>query len=315
MPDQSSDVAIRLDAVSKRFPGQAQPAVRELSLDIASGEIVILIGPSGCGKTTTLRMINRLEEPSSGRIFLSGQDVTTADPDQLRRHIGYVIQQIGLFPHMTIAENIGLIPKVLGWNSRTVRGRVDELLDLVGLDPAAYRQRYPKELSGGQQQRIGVARALSADPPVMLMDEPFGAIDPITRERLQDEFLRLQQQIRKTIVFVTHDIREAMTLGTRIALLDVGGVLAQYDTPERLLSAPKNEFVSDFLGSGKEVRRLDLTSVGDIELEPVRIVTAAADTAGAPDEVRVIVIDESGRPKRWLHDTHRVAAKGRHAPR
>ncbi|MGH3095584.1 MAG: ABC transporter ATP-binding protein, partial [Streptosporangiales bacterium] len=224
---------MRLDAVSKRFAGQAEPAVRELSLSVASGEIVILIGPSGCGKTTTLRMINRLEEPTSGRIFLAGQDVTDADPDQLRRHIGYVIQQIGLFPHMTIAENVGLIPKVLGWEGRTIRGRVDELLDLVGLDPAAYRDRYPKELSGGQQQRVGVARALSADPPVMLMDEPFGAIDPITRERLQEEFLRLQQQIHKTIVFVTHDIREAMTLGTRIALLDVGGVLAQYDTPER----------------------------------------------------------------------------------
>ncbi|MBW3602362.1 MAG: ATP-binding cassette domain-containing protein, partial [Actinobacteria bacterium] len=200
---------IRLEALSKQYPQQAEPAVRELSLEVPEGEIVILVGPSGCGKTTTMEMINRLVEPTSGRIYLQGEDVTRTDPDQLRRRMGYVIQQIGLFPHRTIFDNIATVPRLLKWSDDDVRARVDELLELVGLDPSEYRDRYPKQLSGGQRQRIGVARAMGADPPVLLMDEPFGAVDPITRERLQNEFLRLQEDIRKTIVFVTHDIDEA----------------------------------------------------------------------------------------------------------
>ena len=250
---------IRLDALTKHYPGQPAAAVSNIDLDVPEGEIVILVGPSGCGKTTTLEMINRLIEPSSGRIFLEGDDVTHVDPDQLRRRMGYVIQQIGLFPHQTIAQNIGTVPKMLGWDGKRINDRVDELLDLVGLDPAAYRHRYPKEMSGGQRQRVGVARAMAADPPVMLMDEPFGATDPITRERLQNEFLRIQEDIRKTIVFVTHDIDEAIKMGDRIAILQVGSAIAQYDTPETILSNPASDFVTQFLGSGILLKRLNLT--------------------------------------------------------
>jgi osmoprotectant transport system ATP-binding protein len=221
---------IRLEHVTKRYPN-GHVAVEDLSLSVADGEICVLVGPSGCGKTTTMRMINRLIEPTSGRILLDDEDVTRADPVELRRRIGYVIQQIGLFPHLTIAQNVGTVPQLLGWSRARTRARVDELLDLVGLDPATYRDRYPAQLSGGQRQRVGVARALGADPSVLLMDEPFGAIDPITRERLQDEFLRLQDEVRKTVVFVTHDVEEAVKLGDRIAILEVGGVLAQHDTP------------------------------------------------------------------------------------
>jgi osmoprotectant transport system ATP-binding protein len=275
----ADDVMIRLEAVTKRYPGQTAPAVDELSLDIHFGEIIVLLGPSGCGKTTTLRLINRLIEPSSGRIFLEGDDVTRVDPDQLRRRIGYVIQQVGLFPHMSIAENIGLIPRTLGWDKKRVAGRVDELLELVGLEPASYRRRYPKELSGGQQQRVGVARALAADPPVMLMDEPFGAVDPIARDRLQDEFLDLQQRIRKTIVLVTHDVAEAIKLGSRIALFAAHGRLAQLDTPATILAEPADEFVASFIGSGAAIRRLGLQRVRSIPLEPV--------AAGPPSEAVV----------------------------
>ncbi|MEU5878635.1 ABC transporter ATP-binding protein [Spirillospora sp. NPDC047279] len=259
---------IRLDGVGKRYPGQAEAAVDDLTLSVRDGEIVVLLGPSGCGKTTTLRLINRLIEPTSGRIFLDGEDVTRVDADQLRRRIGYVIQQVGLFPHMTIAGNIGLIPRTLGWDKAKTRARVDELLDLVGLEPGDYRDRYPKELSGGQQQRVGVARALAADPPAMLMDEPFGAIDPITRERLQDAFLELQAQIGKTIVLVTHDLTEALKLGDRIAMLAQGGRLVQYDTPAAILAEPADEFVTSFVGGGAAMRRLRLVPVGDLELEP-----------------------------------------------
>jgi len=264
-----TDVMIRLDRVRKCYPGQAVDAVAELSLDIRAGEIVVLLGPSGCGKTTTMRLINRLIEPSSGRIFLDGKDVTAVNPDLLRRRIGYVIQQVGLFPHMTIGDNVGLIPRTLGWDKARTKARVDTLLDLVGLEPARYRDRFPKQLSGGQQQRVGVARALAADPPVMLMDEPFGAIDPVTRERLQDEFLKLQAQIGKTIVIVTHDVAEAVKLGDRIAIFAEGARLAQYDTPERILSEPADEFVSSFLGTGTAVRRLGLRRVGDLRFEPL----------------------------------------------
>ena len=229
---------LELRRVSKRYPGQAKPAIAELSLEVPAGEVCVLVGPSGSGKTTAMRLINRMIEPSSGDIVLGGRSVLDRRPDELRRHIGYVIQQVGLFPHQTIAENIATVPRLLGWDKARIARRTNELLELVGLDPDEMRGRYPVQLSGGQQQRIGVARALAADPPLMLMDEPFGAIDPINRERLQDEFLRLQATVRKTIVFVTHDIDEAIKMGDRIAILREGGVLAQYASPVELLSRP-----------------------------------------------------------------------------
>src|SRR5829696_7349921 len=229
-------------------------------MEIYEGEIVVQVGPSGCGKTTTMKMINRIIEPTSGRIFLQGDDVTKVNGDKLRRRIGYVIQQIGLFPHMTIAENIATVPRMLGWDKKRMSDRVDELLETVSMD-VSYRERYPKELSGGQRQRIGVARAMAADPPVLLMDEPFGAIDPITRERLQNEFLRLQAEVRKTIVFVTHDIEEAVKLGDRIAILQQGGVLAQYDTPAEILARPATAFVADFVGADRGLKRLKVTPI------------------------------------------------------
>jgi osmoprotectant transport system ATP-binding protein len=288
---------IRLDQVSKRYPGSAVDAVSDLSIGVDAGEIVVLVGPSGCGKTTTMRLINRLIEPSSGRIYLDGEDVTNVNADRLRRRVGYVIQQIGLFPHLTVAANIGLIPRTLGWHSHRVRARVDEMLTLVGLDPHEFRRRYPKQLSGGQQQRVGVARALAADPPVMLMDEPFGAIDPITRERLQDELLALQARIRKTIVVVTHDIQEAIKLGDRIAIFAEGGRIAQYDTPARILADPADDFVASFIGSGAAVRSLGLQSVGELPLEDVDVV----DQANGGDRTkRRLLVDGVGRPTRWL---------------
>ncbi len=250
---------IRLDSVTKRYPN-GQLAVNGLSLEVADGETCILIGPSGCGKTTTLKMINRLIEPTSGRIFLDDEDVTRVDPIRLRRRMGYVIQQVGLFPHETIEANIATVPRLLGWDRARVRARVGELLELVGLD-AEYRRRYPAQLSGGQRQRVGVARALAADPPVLLMDEPFGAIDPVTRSRLQDEFLRLQGEVHKTVVFVTHDVEEAIKLGTRIAILEVGGVLQQYDTPAEVLARPANRMVADFVGADRALKRLKVTPI------------------------------------------------------
>ncbi|WP_372443914.1 ABC transporter ATP-binding protein [Streptomyces adelaidensis] len=260
----SPDAMIFLDEVSKQYSGQDAAAVSELSLEIKRGEFVVLVGPSGCGKTTTLRMINRLVEPTHGRIFIDGKDVTHADVDDLRRGIGYVIQQIGLLPHLTIADNIALVPKMLGMKKSGRRQRAKELLEMVGLDPSTYADRYPRQLSGGQQQRVGVARALAADPPVMLMDEPFGAVDPIAREKLQMEFLRLQERIRKTIVMVTHDIDEALRLGDRIAIFGPGSRLAQFDTPLEILSNPADDFVRDFVGSGAPVRRLSLLKVSDV---------------------------------------------------
>jgi len=251
---------IRLEAVTKQYPN-GLVAVGALSLDVGEGEICVLVGPSGCGKTTTLKMINRLIEPSSGRVLLDGEDVTHGDPVALRRRMGYVIQQVGLFPHQDIAANIGTVPRLLGWKRDRIDARVDELLELVGLDPADYRTRYPAQLSGGQRQRVGVARALAADPPVLLMDEPFGAIDPVTRGRLQDEFLRLQDEVRKTVVFVTHDIEEAVKLGDRIAILDVGGILQQYDTPAEVLGNPASPMVADFVGSDRGLKRLKVTAI------------------------------------------------------
>ena len=250
-------MTIRLEKVTKLFPGVARPAVDALDLTIETGQVCVLIGPSGCGKTTTMRMVNRLIEPTSGRIVVGGQNVTQADPVALRRHIGYVIQQIGLFPHMTIAQNVATVPKLLGWEPAHIRARVAEMLELVGLDPAQFLDRYPRHLSGGQRQRVGVARALAADPPVMLMDEPFGAVDPIVRGRLQEEFLAILKRLKKTVILVTHDIDEAIRMGDVVAILK-DGRLVQYDTPDRLLAAPANDFVADFVGADRALRRLSL---------------------------------------------------------
>jgi osmoprotectant transport system ATP-binding protein len=256
----TSDPMIRLDRVAKKYP-DGTVAVEELSLDVPAGKIAVLVGPSGCGKTTTMRMVNRLVEPTSGRIFVGGEDVTQSDPVRLRRGIGYVIQQVGLFPHQNVGANVATVPRLLGWDRRRSRARVDELLELVGLDPARHRDRYPHQLSGGQRQRVGVARALAADPPVLLMDEPFGAVDPVARDRLQVEFLRLQEQVGKTIVFVTHDIDEAIRLGDRIAVMREGGRLEQYADPATLLSSPATDFVADFVGAERTLRRLSVLDV------------------------------------------------------
>ena len=297
---------IRLDQLEKRYPGQDRFAVAELDMEVPEGEIVVLVGPSGCGKTTTLKMINRIIEPSGGRIFLEGEDVTAANPDRLRRRIGYVIQQVGLFPHMTIAANIATVPKMLGWDRARITSRVEELLELVGLEPARYRNRYPKELSGGQQQSAGVARALGADPPVMLMDEPFGAVDPIQRQRLQDEFLRLQREIKKTIVLVTHDIDEAIKMGDRIAILRDESRIAQYATPTEILANPANEFVEEFIGAGSAVKRLTLTRVADVPIGSWPTIEATADDRQLLELFRrtekdfVLQLDEQHRPTGWL---------------
>lgn len=255
---------IQFDAVVKTYPGADRPAVKNLTIAIPEGETCAIIGPSGCGKTTAMKMVNRLIEPSSGAIFVGGKNILKQNVIELRRSIGYVIQQIGLFPHYTIKDNVALVPEMLGWSKARAYRRVDELLDIVGLDPGQFRDRYPRQLSGGQRQRVGVARALAADPPVMLMDEPFGAIDPITRDRLQNEFLRLQKQLRKTIMFVTHDIDEALKMGTLICILQVGGELQQIDTPKNILSNPANAFVADFVGSDRGLKKLTLVRVGEV---------------------------------------------------
>ena len=265
---------IRLESLTKRWHN-GQVAVDSLDLDIRDGEICMLVGPSGCGKTTTLKMINRLVEPTAGRIFLAGDDVTGSDPVELRRRIGYVIQHVGLFPHLTVAGNVATVPRLLGWDKARIRARVDELLELVGLEPARYRGRYPHQLSGGQRQRVGVARALGVDPPVLLMDEPFGAVDPIARGRLQQEFLRLQAEVAKTVVFVTHDIDEAVLVGDRIAVLRDGGVLEQFGSPVEVLGRPASDFVADFVGADRGLKRLSVISVDVAALE--RPVTVAPD--------------------------------------
>jgi osmoprotectant transport system ATP-binding protein len=248
---------IEIVALSKRFAGTPRPAVDSLTLTIPEGEVCVLIGPSGCGKTTTMRMINRMIEPDSGLIRIAGRNVLDSDPVELRRQVGYVIQQVGLFPHWSIGENIATVPRLLGWEEQRIGRRVEELLALVGMDATQYRDRFPRELSGGQKQRVGVARALAADPPVMLMDEPFGAIDPITRTRLQDEFLNILRMLKKTIVFVTHDIDEAIRMGSRIAILR-DGALVQYAPPEQILAAPVNAFVEAFVGADRALKRLAL---------------------------------------------------------
>jgi osmoprotectant transport system ATP-binding protein len=294
---------LRLEHLTKRFGGQL--AVDDLNLEVAEGELCVLVGPSGCGKTTTMKMVNRLIEPTSGRILLDGDDVTDGDPVVLRRRIGYVIQQVGLFPHQSIATNVGTVCRLLGWDKARVADRVDELLDLVGLDPATYRDRYPHQLSGGQRQRVGVARALGADPPVLLMDEPFGAIDPITRERLQNEFLRLQGRLRKTVVFVTHDVDEAVKLGDRIAVLAQGGVLAQHDTPAEILSSPRSSFVADFVGSDRGLKRLAVTPIECQELDQPPVVAPDSPLADVRQVLTsgggyAVVVDSEGRLRGWL---------------
>jgi osmoprotectant transport system ATP-binding protein len=295
---------ITFESVSKRFPG-GTTAVDDLDLEIRKGEVTVLVGPSGCGKTTTLRMVNRMIEASSGRIVVDGQDIRQIDPPQLRRRIGYVIQQIGLFPHRTIGENIATVPELVGWNKRRTKSRIDELLQLVGL-PAEVVDRYPHQLSGGQRQRVGVARALAVDPPIMLMDEPFGAVDPIVRSHLQDEFLRLQQEVQKTIVFVTHDIDEAIKMGDRIAILQQGGVLAQYDPPEDLLAEPASDFVADFLGAERGLKRLALIPVSAVKAEPGPVVSPddpgerALTAAEAYGSGWVVVVDQDRRLLGWV---------------
>jgi osmoprotectant transport system ATP-binding protein len=263
---ERSAAEIVFDNVTKRYPGRKEPAVRNLSLVIPAGEICVLIGPSGGGKTTAMKMVNRLISITEGDITIDGKSVRKMDLTELRRGIGYVIQQIGLFPHMNVEDNIGTVPRLLGWPRNRVRERARELLDLVGMDAQEDPKRYPSQLSGGQRQRVGLARAMAADPPLMLMDEPFGAIDPITRERLQDDFLRLHKEIRKTVIFVTHDIDEAIKMGDRVAILRQGGILAQYDTPDEILAHPADDFVARFVGADRGLKRLALRRLDEVEL-------------------------------------------------
>jgi osmoprotectant transport system ATP-binding protein len=308
--DDAAEPMIQLQELTKRYPGTEEPAVDRLTLDIPKGDIVVFVGPSGCGKTTSLKMINRIIEPSSGHIIMAGEDVTDIDPNQLRRRIGYVIQQIGLFPHVTIEDNVATVPRLLGWDRDRISARVDELLDVVGLDPNVYRTRYPKELSGGQRQRVGVARALAADPPLLLMDEPFGAIDPITRNRLQNEFLRLQAELQKTIAFVTHDIDEAIKMGDRIAILKEHSHVAQFATPEEILTNPANDFVADFVGTGATLKRLKLTRVREVTMtqdaltgrvsEPLEVLRQRFRDS---EWTAMLLLDDDGVPIRWLRGT------------
>jgi osmoprotectant transport system ATP-binding protein len=306
-PSAGRDAAtLEFREATKVYPGQAEPAVDKLSLTVPAGDICVLVGPSGCGKTTAMRMVNRMIPITSGDILIDGRSVTESKPAELRRQIGYAIQQIGLFPHLTVADNIATVPKLLGWDKDRIRARVDELLKLVSLDPDETRDRYPGQLSGGQRQRIGVARALAVDPPLMLMDEPFGAIDPINRERLQNEFLRLQREIRKTVVFVTHDIDEAIKMGDRIAIMQKGGKLQQYAPPAELLMNPANEFVEDFVGADRALKRLALQRVSEVDLwhaplvkvgDPMKEVRAKVAQADVPYP---LLVDDAGRPLGWL---------------
>jgi osmoprotectant transport system ATP-binding protein len=295
---------ISLRQVRKEYP-DGTVAVHDLDLDVERGQVAVLIGPSGCGKTTTMRMINRLVEPSAGRIYLDGEDVTRSDAVALRRQMGYVIQQVGLFPHLSVRDNIATVPRLLGWDRTRTAARVSELLDLVGLDPDRFGKRYPHELSGGQRQRVGVARALAADPPVLLMDEPFAAVDPIARDRLQAEFLRLQEQVRKTVVFVTHDMDEAVRLGDRIAVMKEGGYLEQYAEPGELLARPATAFVADFVGAERSLRRLSVTRVDPTTLVMWPVVSSTArlaDCAAAMDaaEAAWAVVVDNDAVTGWL---------------
>jgi osmoprotectant transport system ATP-binding protein len=305
--DTSSALELELRKVQKRYPGRREAAIPDLSLTVPAGEVCVLVGPSGSGKTTAMRLINRMIPLTGGDILLGGRSVLQRDPTELRREIGYVIQQVGLFPHLTIHDNIATVPKLLGWSRDRIEPRVNELLELISLD-AEIGRRYPHQLSGGQRQRVGVARALAADPPLMLMDEPFGAIDPINRATLQDAFLALQRQVRKTVVFVTHDIDEAIKLGDRIAILREGGMLAQYETPAEILDNPADEFVADFVGADRALKRLGLATLADVRLPPMNGDKPAGDvpvTMSVRDALAA-VLAAGGQPLRVLGDDGEV---------
>jgi len=306
--DRAGGASLEFRGVCKRYGRDGAAAVEDLSLTVPAGSICVLVGPSGCGKTTSLKMVNRLIEPSSGQILLDGVDVTTADVTELRRGIGYVIQQVGLFPHLTVGDNVAVVPGLKGWPAGRKAARTKELLSLVGLDPASYSRRYPSQLSGGERQRVGVARALAADPPLMLMDEPFAAVDPIARERLQDEFLRLQRELAKTILFVTHDIDEAVKMGDFIAVMDRGR-LVQFGAPDRILARPASDFVAALVGADRGLKRLSLRTIRHLGTEPLDgrtglpqfapetklrdalSILLAADTRGG------IALDDAGKPR------------------
>ena len=314
----SSAERVVFDHVTKRYPGTASDhggAVEDLSLEVPAGKICVLVGPSGCGKTTSLKMVNRLVEPTSGRVLVGDVDVMTRDVIELRRSIGYVIQQVGLFPHQTIADNVATVPRLMGWPKARLRDRAEELLTLVGLDPATYRDRYPSQLSGGERQRVGVARALAADPPIMLMDEPFGAVDPIVRERLQNEFLRLQEELAKTIIFVTHDIDEAIKIGDLVAVMQVGGQLAQFGPPAEILANPANDFVARFVGADRGLKSLSLSRVGELDLVAPVVAHPGDDAAAARrslwnDPLRyLLMVDAAHRPIGWV-DEQRIPRDG-----
>ena len=304
MPGQAAELVF--DETTKQYAGRPEPAVDRLSLTVAAGEICVLVGPSGGGKTTALKLVNRLISLTSGDIRIDGTSILDQNVTELRRGIGYVIQQVGLFPHMTVEANIGTVPRLYGRSRAWIRARSQELLELVGLDPS-YAKRYPAQLSGGERQRVGLARALAADPPLMLMDEPFGAIDPIVRARLQDEFLRLQLEVRKTVVFVTHDVDEAIKIGDRIAILRRGGRLAQYDTPETILERPADEFVAQFVGADRALKALALRTLDELELRPdvhtdeprVPVMTTLRDALSlliAEHREALVVVDGDGTP-------------------
>ncbi|MER5957133.1 betaine/proline/choline family ABC transporter ATP-binding protein [Streptomyces sp. NPDC001893] len=293
---------IRFEHVTKRY-ADGTTAVDDLSFEVNEGELVTLVGPSGCGKTTTMKMVNRLIEPSEGRILLDGDDISGIDPVRLRRRIGYVIQQVGLFPHKTVLDNTATVPHLLGVKRAKARERAAELLDLVGLDPRTFGDRYPDQLSGGQRQRVGVARALAADPPVLLMDEPFGAVDPVVREHLQNEFLRLQQAVRKTVLFVTHDIEEAVRLGDRIAVYGQGRI-EQFDTPSTVLGAPATEYVADFVGADRGLKRLSVTPIEESDLEQPPVVHLDDPLPAKLDAPWAVVLDGDNNLHGWISAEH-----------
>jgi osmoprotectant transport system ATP-binding protein len=309
MPEGRQGVEVEFRHVTKRYAASGPAAVDDLSFSVAGGQVAVLVGPSGCGKTTSLKMVNRLVEPSAGQVLVDGRDVATVDPIALRRQIGYVIQQVGLFPHLTIGENVEVVPELLGWDPGRRHARSEELLALVGLEPRAHVGRYPHELSGGERQRVGVARALAADPPLLLMDEPFGAVDPIVRERLQNEFLRLQADLGKTVLFVTHDIDEAIKLGDRVAVMAQGGHLAQYAPPEELLARPASPFVARFVGSDRGLKRLSLQRVRELPLRHPPTARLGDDAADASRRTKadpfpyLLLLDDHGRPIGWIGET------------
>ncbi len=314
VPSQRA-ATVEFDHVTKSYDAAAAKAgapgaVNDLSLTVPAGRICVLVGPSGCGKTTSLKMVNRLIEPTSGRILLDGVDAATRDTTELRRSIGYVIQQTGLFPHQTIEDNVVTVPRLLGWSKARMQDRAEELLAVVGLEPRTYAKRYPAQLSGGERQRVGVARALAADPPIMLMDEPFGAVDPIVRERLQNEFLRLQERLAKTILFVTHDIDEAIKMGDLVAVFAAGGVVAQVGPPAEILANPASDYVARFVGTDRGLKRLSLFRVGELPLSPVVTAPVGGDgaivrrVAAAQPFEHVLITDQGDRPVGWVHRDH-----------